>query len=174
MQSFLDPHKLVFYDESYAKTNMIRRYGRAPVGERLVDYAPHAHWITTTLACCLRMDGLFAPYVFKGAMNSARFVEYVGKVLLPQLNAGDILVMDNLQAHKNETACALLRNAGITIMYLPPYSPDFNPIELCFSKIKSILRREKIREVAQLHEFLFTVGNHVCREESGKYFIHAK
>jgi transposase len=174
MQSFLDPHKLVFYDESYAKTNMTRLYGRAPVGERLVDYVPHAHWVTTTLACCLRLDGLFAPYVFNGAMNSVRFVEYVEKILIPQLNHGDILVMDNLQAHKNAAACRLLREAEITIIYLPPYSPDLNPIELCFSKIKSVLRSKKIREVGQLHKCLLAVGSHVSREESCMYFKHAK
>ena len=173
MQSFLDPEKLVFFDESFAKTNMVRRYGRAPIGERLVEYVPHGHWVTTTFACCLRLNGLCAPWVFDGAMNKVRFLEYVQRHLVPRLNRGDVLVLDNLQSHKNPDARQCLREAGISVLYLPPYSPDFNPIEMCFSKIKSLLRKEKIRRVDLLHEFLLSAGQYISSHESRNYFKHA-
>ena len=173
MQSFLNPEKLVFFDESFAKTNMVRQYGRAPIGTRLVEYVPHGHWITTTFACCLRLDGLCAPWAFDGAMNKVRFLEYVQKMLTPCLNKGDVLVMDNLQSHKNPEARRILREEGVKILYLPPCSPDMNPIEMCFSKIKGLLHKEKIRQVGLLHEFLLSVGKYISPRESRNYFKYA-
>lgn len=106
-------------------------------------------------------------------MNKVRFLAYVQNVLTPCLNKGDVLVMDNLQSHKNPEARQYLREAGIHVLYLPPYSPDLNPIEMCFSKIKGLLRKEKIRQVDLLHEFLLSVGNSISPHESRNYFKHA-
>ena len=173
IQSYLNPEKLVFFDESFAKTNMTRCHGRALVGERLVEYVPHGHWITTTFACCLRLNGLCAPWTFDGAMNKVRFLKYVQKKLTPCLNKGDVLVMDNLQSHKNPEARQCLRDAGVKVLHLPPCSPDLNPIEMCVTKIKSILRKEKIRKVDLLREFLHSVGKYISPLESRNYFKHA-
>ncbi len=137
--------KLVFIDESSAKTNMTRLYGRAKEGQRAVDDAPSGHWCTTTMISSVRLDGSTACMVVDGATTKDIFKAYVEQILLPTLKAGDIVVLDNLSAHKNKEIRDLIESVGAELWFLPPYSPDLNPIEKMWSKIKSILRRLKAR-----------------------------
>lgn len=169
----LDPEKLVFLDETGAKSNMTRLYGRSLKGKRLVDKTPHGHWVNTTYVCGLRRDGVVAPCVFTGAMNKSRFIEYVRDVLCPTLRQGDVVICDNLSAHKCVEAKTLIEEVGATLLPLPPYSPDLNPIEMSFSKLKSILRKEKIRDVGKLHEFLLKSAELFPSIECQNYFKHA-
>jgi len=140
---FVDPGSLVFLDETGAKTNMTRLYGRAPVGERCVDDTPHGHWKTMTLLSAMRLDGVMreATAVYDGPMNRDTFVDYVEYQLAPALRPGDVVVMDNLSSHKDAAVRRLIENAGADLWYLPAYSPDLNPIEKLWSKVKSWLRR---------------------------------
>jgi transposase len=146
----LDPNRFVFFDECGAKTNMTRLYGRVVGGGRLVDSAPHGHWRTTTLMSSMRLDGAHTAMCIDGATDRTAFETYVDKVLLPTLRTGDILVMDNLQAHKSPRAITRIEAKGAELWFLPPYSPDMNPIEMMFSKIKTLLRKAKARTVATL------------------------
>jgi len=141
----MDLEKLVFIDESGAKTNMTRLYGRAQNGQRAVDDAPSGHWCTTTMISSMRLDGSTACMVVDGATTKDIFKAYVQHILLPTLNAGDIVVLDNLSAHKNQEIRDLIESAGVELWFLPPYSPDLNPIEKMWSKIKAILRTLKAR-----------------------------
>ncbi len=154
----LEPHRLVFIDETSTKTNMTRLYGRAPRGERLIADAPYGHWKTQTFIAGLRADGIAAPWVLDGAMNRAAFNTYIETQLAPTLSKGDIVILDNLPAHKSEKAKQILRQKGAWFLFLPPYSPDLNPIELAFSKLKSHLRKAKARTVEQLWK---AIGN-IC------------
>jgi transposase len=135
----------VFLDETWVKTNMTRLYGRCPVGERLIEYVPHGHWKTTTFLSALRADGLFVPLVVDGAINGAIFLAWVTQHLVPTLRSGDIVVMDNLAAHKVAGVRLALEAAGASVLYLPPYSPDLNPIENVFAKVKGEIRKRKPR-----------------------------
>ena len=137
--------KLVFIDESGAKTNMTRLYGRAKAGARATDAAPSGHWCTTTMISSMRLDGSTACMVVDGATNKEVFQAYVQHLLLPTLKPGDIVVLDNLSAHKNQETRDLIESVGAELWFLPPYSPDLNPIEKMWSKIKSILRTLKAR-----------------------------
>ena len=137
--------RLVFIDESGAKTNMTRLYGRAKEGQRAVDDAPSGHWCTTTMISSVRLDGSTACMVVDGATTKDIFKAYVEQILLPTLKAGDIVVLDNLSAHKNKESRDLIESVGAELWFLPPYSPDLNPIEKMWSKIKSILRSLKAR-----------------------------
>ena len=137
--------KLVFIDESGAKTNMTRLYGRAKAGQRAVDDAPSGHWNTTTMISSMRLDGSTACMVVDGATDKDVFKAYVQHILLPTLRPGDIVIMDNLSAHKNQEVKDLIESVGAEIWFLPPYSPDLNPIEKMWSKIKAILRTLKAR-----------------------------
>lgn len=137
--------RLVFIDESGAKTNMTRLYGRAKEGQRAVDDAPSGHWCTTTMISSVRLDGSTACMVVDGATTKDIFKAYVEQILLPTLKAGDIVVLDNLSAHKNKEIRDLIESVDAELWFLPPYSPDLNPIEKMWSKIKSILRRLKAR-----------------------------
>ncbi len=137
----LDPERLVFIDETWASTNMARRYGRAPRGERLRVGVPHGHWKTTTFVAGLRLTGMVAPMVLDGPINGVSFQAYVDQVLVPELRPGDIVVMDNLGSHKGAGVRDAIEAAGAGLLYLPPYSPDFNPIENAFSKLKALLRK---------------------------------
>jgi transposase len=172
MQLGLDPKKLVFLDETSAKTNMTRLYGRAPVGKRLVDRTPHGHWVTNTSICGLRYDRITAPHAFVGAMNAARFVEYIETILLPTLRKEDIVVLDNWPAHRDGRVKTLIESKGMKVLYLPAYSPDLNPIELSFSKLKSILRKAKIRDVPTLQKFLLESGKLFTKKECQADFKH--
>ena len=137
--------KLVFIDESGAKTNMTRLYGRAKQGQRAVDNAPASHWCTTTMISSMRLDGSTACMVVDGATTTDIFKAYAEQILLPTLKAGDIVVLDNLSAHKNQAIREVIESAGAELWFLPPYSPDLNPIEKMWSKIKAILRTLKAR-----------------------------
>jgi transposase len=141
----LDVHRLVFLDESGAKTNMTRLYGRSFDGQRVVDATPHGHWCTTTMLSAVRVDGSTAPMVIEGPTDAEVFEAYVGQVLLRSLRPGDIVVMDNLAPHKRPGVIAAIEAAGARVWFLPPYSPDFNPIEKMWSKIKAFLRKVKAR-----------------------------
>jgi len=140
-----DLHALVFVDESCAKTNMTRLRGRARQGQRVRDCAPHGHWGTTTLLGALRLDGTSACMSIEGSTDHDVFQAYVRHVLVPSLRPGDIVVLDNLAAHGDARARGLIEAAGARLLFLPPYSPDFNPIEKMWSKIKAILRAAKAR-----------------------------
>lgn len=140
---FVDPASFVFLDETGAKTNMTRLYGRSPVGERCVDDTPHGHWKTMTLLSAMRLDGVMqeATMVYDGPMNRPTFVAYTEHCLVPALRPGDVVVMDNLSSHKDAQVRTLIENAGADLWYLPAYSPDLNPIEKLWSKVKAWLRR---------------------------------
>lgn len=146
----LDPEKLVFIDETWATTNMARKNGRAPRGERLRASVPHGHWKTTTFIAGLRLCGLTAPMVLDGPISGVWFQAYVDQVLVPTLSPGDVVVMDNLGSHKGAGVRKAIEAAGATLLYLPPYSPDFNPIEKAFSKLKALLRKAAERSVDAL------------------------
>jgi transposase len=146
----LDPERLVFIDETWTSTNMARLRGRAPRGQRLRMSVPHGHWKTTTLIAGLRRDRIVAPFVLDGSINRDAFETYVARVLVPELRAGDIVVMDNLSSHKGPLVRELIEAAGARLLYLPPYSPDFNPIENAFAKLKALLRQAAERTVEGL------------------------
>ena len=148
----VDLHRLVFLDESGAKTNMTRLYGRGFDGQRVVDSAPHGHWCTTTMLSSLRLDGNTAAMVIEGSTDADVFEAYVGQVLTPSLRDGDIVVMDNLAPHKMPKIVAAIEAAGAEVWLLPPYSPDLNPIEKMWSKIKAFLRAAKARTYDALVE----------------------
>jgi transposase len=135
----------VFIDETWASTNMARLRGRAPRGERLRAGIPHGHWRTTTFVAGLRLTGMVAPMVLDGPINSHAFQAYVDQVLVPELRPGDIVIMDNLGSHKGRAVRAAIEAVGAMLLYLPPYSPDFNPIEQVFAKLKAFLRKFKPR-----------------------------
>jgi transposase len=136
----MDVARFVFVDESGAKTNMTRLYGRAIAGQRATDDTPSGHWCTTTMISSVRLDGATACMVVNGATNKEVFQAYVRHILLPTLKAGDVVVLDNLSAHKNKAIRDLIESVGPELWYLPPYSPDLNPIEKMWSKVKAILR----------------------------------
>ena len=144
-QRFMDGTAFVFLDETSATTNMVRRYGWGVRGERLVDAAPHGHWRTTTFVAGLRHHGIIAPCVLDGPMTGPAFRAYVEQFLAPALSPGDVVVMDNLAAHKVEGVGEAITAAGASILYLPPYSPDLNPIEQVFAKLKALLRQAAAR-----------------------------
>lgn len=141
----LDPQRLMFIDETGVRTDMVRRYGRALRGRRLVSRAPAGHWKTTTFISALRCDRLTAPMVIDGAMNGEFFLAYVRRILLPTLKPSDVVVMDNLACHKTSGVREAIESAGARVAYLPPYSPDFNPIEQVYAKLKWIVPQPSAR-----------------------------
>jgi transposase len=141
----VDLRRLVFLDESGAKTNMTRLYGRSFDGQRVTDRAPHGHWCTTTMLSSVRLDGSTAPMVIEGPTDADVFEAYVEQVLAPSLGPGDIVVMDNLSPHKTSAVAEAIEATGAEVWFLPPYSPDLNPIEKMWSKIKAFLRKAKAR-----------------------------
>ena len=144
-QRTMDPEGFIFLDETGAATNMVRRYGWGPRGERLVDATPHGHWRTTTFIAGLRSTGLVAPLVLDGPMTGEAFLAYIGQFLAPTLAKGDVVVLDNLAAHKVAGVREAIRATGASLLYLPPYSPDLNPIEQAFAKLKALLRKAAAR-----------------------------
>ena len=146
----IDLDRLVFIDESGARTNMSRRRGRSPIGRRLVAKVPHGHWKTSTIISAVGLRGAFAPAVFDGPTDREVFGAYVQQVLTGQLRAGDIVIMDNLQPHKAAGVREAIEAAGAEVLYLPPYSPDFNPIENLWSKLKAHLRSAAARTFDEL------------------------
>lgn len=146
-QGRLDPRRLVFIDETWAKTNMTRTHGRCARGQRLVDRVPHGHWKTMTFLAALRCDRIDAPFVLDGPINGEWFLAYVQQVLIPTLAPGDVVIMDNLGSHKGKAVRRAIRGAGAHLIFLPPYSPDLNPIEQVFAKLKALLRKAAERTV---------------------------
>ncbi|TPG37704.1 IS630 family transposase [Roseomonas nepalensis] len=144
-QRYMDPERFVFLDETGAATNMVRRYGWGPRSERLVDATPHGHWCTTTFIAGLRSTGLVAPLVLDGPMTGETFLAYIGQFLAPTLSKGDVVVLDNLAAHKVAGVREAIRVTGASLLYLPPYSPDLNSIEQAFAKLKALLRKAAAR-----------------------------
>ena len=150
MRPSLDPDRLVFLDETWATTDMARRYGRAPRGGRAPGAVPHGHWRTTTVVAALRADGIAAPLVFDGAIDGESFLAYVRQFLAPALRPGDVPVVDNLPSHKVAGGREAVEAAGATLRHLPPYPPHPNPIEQVFAKLKALLRSEAARTVEAL------------------------
>ena len=169
-QPSLDPQRLVFLDETWASTNMTRTHGRSPRGERLVMAVPHGHWKTTTFVVALRLDGLTAPTVVDGPMNGDVFVAYVEQQLVPTLKRGDIVAMDNLSSHKRAGVKAAIESVGAELRFLPPYSPDLNPIEKAFGKLKSKLRAAQKRTIRTLQNYLGAVLDCFAAEECANYY----
>ena len=149
-----DPTRLVFLDETGITNNLLRRYGRALRGARVHDHAPCARWQTSTFLAALRVTGLTAPGVFDGAIDGASFLAYIEQILVPTLTPGDIVIADNLAAHKVAGVRGAIERVGATLWYLPPYSPDLNPIELCFAKLKTLVRAARCRSTETLWPFL--------------------
>ncbi len=168
----VDVERLVFLDESGVNTAMFRRYGRCPRGERLVDAAPAAHWETHTLIAAIRLDGVFAPIVLDGPVTGASFAGYVERSLVPELRPGDIVVMDNLPAHKGAAVAAAIESAGCRLVYLPPYSPDLNPIEPMWSKVKAAIRAAAARTFELLVDVVGDALRSVTVEDCEGYFEH--
>jgi len=169
----LDPERLVFIDETWASTNMARRHGRCRRGERLRSGVPHGHWKTTTLVAGLRRTGMVAPMVLDGPINRDAFVAYVRQVLVPDLSPGDIVIMDNLSSHKAPAAREAIEAAGAKLLFLPPYSPDFNPIEQAFSKLKAHLRKAAERTIHGLWDAIGRILDLYPPQECANYFTNA-
>ena len=167
----LDPERLVFIDETGLNTKMARLRGRSLKGERCRAAVPHGHWKTTTFTGALRMNGMTAPMVLDGAMNGDAFRAYVEQVLAPTLSLGDIVIMDNLPAHKAAGVREAIEAAGATLRYLPPYSPDFNPIENAFSKLKALLRAKAERTIDALWNAVGEIIGLFTPDECANYFI---
>ncbi|VGO13290.1 hypothetical protein PDESU_01846 [Pontiella desulfatans] len=145
---------LVFIDEPGLNTKMTRGYGRAPLSKRCICRVPHGHWHTNTFIAALRIDGLHAPWLLDGPMNGHAFLVYVRQVLAPELQEGDRVVCNNLSSHHAPGVREALEEVGAELMYLPPYSPDLNPIEMAFSKLKALLRQHIAREYSELFDAL--------------------
>jgi transposase len=145
LQSILDPTRLVFIDETWTKTNMAPLRGWCRRGERLKAKVPHGHWRTMTFLAALRNDRIDAPCLFDGPINGESFRAYVEQVLVPSLMPGDVVIMDNLGSHKSQAVRVAIRKAGARLVFLPPYSPDLNPIEQVFAKLKALLRKARAR-----------------------------
>src|SRR3954453_16416871 len=169
----LDPAKLVFVDESFASTNMARLYGRAPRGVRLRAAVPHGHRKKTTLVAGLRLSGVTATQLLDGSLNGEGFLEYVRQVLVPALAPGDIVVIDNLSSHKSHPVREAIEAAGAKLLFLPPYSPDFNPIEKAFSKLKALLRKAAERTVSGLPQAILRILAAFTASECANYFASA-
>ena len=168
-----DPEKLVFIDETGATTKMARLYGRALRGERCRAAVPHGHWNTTTFTAGLRIGGLAAPMILDGPMDGSAFRAYVTQVLVPELAPGDTVIMDNLPAHKVRGVRNAIEAAGAKLIYLPPYSPDFNPIEMAFAKLKAFLRAAAARTIPDLWDALKNALDAFTPNECRNYFSAA-
>jgi transposase len=169
----LDPARLVFIDETWASTNMARRYGRAPRGQRLRAAIPHGPWKTTTFVAGLRQDGIVAPFGLDGPINRHAFETYVARLLVPELRPGDVVIRDNLPSHKGPRVRELIEATGASLLYLPPYSPDFNPIENAFAKLKALLRKAAERTVAGLWAAIGRLVDLFTPPECARYFAAA-
>ena len=172
-QPGLDPAHLVFIDETGTSTNMVRARGRSRRGTRLVGRVPHGHWKITTFLAGLRCGEIAAPFVIDRPMNSAIFLTYVRQCLVPALKAGDIVVMDNLKPHKAAGVREAIEAAGAKLLYLPPYSPDLNPIEQAIAKLKALLRKAAERSIDTLWNRIGTCLDAFTPQECAAYLRHA-
>lgn len=166
----LDPERLIFIDETAASTKMARLRGRAPCGERCRAAVPHGHWKTTTFTAGLRLSGMAAPMLLDGPMNGPAFLAYAEQVLAPELRPGDIVVMDNLPAHRISGVREAIEKVGARLLFLPPYSPDFNPIEMAFSKLKALLRKAAARTIDELWSVVADCLAAFTAQECRQYF----
>jgi transposase len=169
----LDFRKLVFLDETGAKTNMTRLYGWGPISDRVTESVPHGHWRTTTLVQAIDCKGCRAAMTTDGPMTSWVFEKFVDWLLVPAMRPGDVLVMDNLSSHKNQSTIAKIEATGVRVMFLPPYSPDFNPIENVFSKLKAILRRISARTAPTLEKAIAKAISMITAEDCMACFQNA-
>jgi len=165
--------RLAFIDETWATTNMTRRYGRARRGERVIASVPHGHWKTSTFVAALRQNEITAPLVIDGAMDGAVFLAYVEQFLAPTLAPGDAVVMDNLASHKVAGVKEAIEACGASLIYLPPYSPDLNPIENAFAKLKTLLRTAAPRTVEALWTAIGKSLSAFSADECSNYFANA-
>ncbi len=163
----------MFIDETWASTNMTPRYGRCEKGKRLIAHAPFGHWKTTTFVAALRHDGLTAPCVFDGPINGEKFIAYVEQELVATLKPGDIVVMDNLSSHKRAAVKTAIEAAGAELRFLPPYSPDLDPIEEAFAKFKGILRKLARRTLEGLWSACALATGEITPKNALNFFIHA-
>ena len=171
-QAGLDPDRLVFLDETWAKTNMTRPRGRSLRGTRLISRVPYGAWKTTTFLAGLRTTGIVAPLVIDGAVNGKVFTAYVEQHLAPVLHPGDIVILDNLSSHKGTPVRAAIESVGAHLLFLPPYSPDFNPIELAFSKFKWLLKSASKRSVDALWRACGKLLDQFTESECRNYIKH--
>lgn len=163
---------MIFIDETWAKTNMTRLRGRSPRGQRLVDKTPHGHWKTTTLIAALGLNGMRCSTVVDGAVNGDVFEAFAEQVLVPELRSGDVVIMDNLSSHKRQRIRELIEAAGARLVFLPPYSPDLNPIELIFAKIKQSLKSLACRTRDALWSVMQSVLDEVTPNDAINCFRH--
>ncbi|WP_091881219.1 IS630 family transposase [Bradyrhizobium sp. Rc2d] len=164
--------RLIFLDETWTTTAMTRRYAWANVGTRALGHAPHGHWKTTTFLAGLTCEGLIAPFVLDGPINAECFFAYVEQILVPTLREGDTVILDNLSSHKNEAAARLIAGAGARLLFLPPYSPDLNPIEMAFAKLKELLRQAQARTVDALWDLIGRTLSLFTPVECANYIRH--
>lgn len=172
-QNRIDPARLVFIDETWTKTNMAPLRGWAPVGQRIRAKVPHGRWKTMTFLAALRHDRIDAPWLIDGPINGERFLLYVEKVLVPTLKPGDIVVMDNLGSHKGKAVRHAIRQAGAKLFFLPKYSPDLNPIEQLFAKLKHWLRKAAARSVETVCDAIGDILTSVTPDECSNYLTNA-
>jgi putative transposase len=172
-QSGIDPKRLVFIDETWTKTNMEPLRGWAPRGERLVAKVPHGHWKTMTFVASLRYDRIEAPWLIDGPINGEGFRAYVEKVLVPTLRPGELVMMDNLGSHKGKAVRQAIRSAGAKLFFLPKYSPDLNPIEQVFAKLKHLLRKAAARNLEALVATTGELLGAYTARECANYFANA-
>ena len=168
----IQPERLVFVDESGATTEMTRRYGRAPVGERIREATPAGHWSVLTLLGAMTKDGMLASMTVDSATDGEVFLAYLDQVLCPALRPGQVVVMDNLSAHKVPGVRQRIEAVGAELLYLPPYSPDYNPIEKAWSKIKQHLRSAKSRTVEVLEETIALALRSISAQNAVAWFSH--
>lgn len=172
-QGMFDPARLVFLDETATSTNMVRLRGRCPRGQRLITHVPHGHWKTITFVAGLRRRAVVAPLVLDGPMNATIFVTYLKECLAPKLKRGDVVIMDNLPVHRVAAVREVIEEAGAKLRYLPKYSPDLNPIEQAFSKLKAHLRKAAERTIPRLSRRIATLVAAFSRQECTNYFRYA-
>ena len=172
-QHRIDPRRLVFIDETWAKTKITRTPGRSRRGERLVAKVPHGRWTTMTFIAALRCDRIDAPMVLDGPINGDWFRAWVEQALIPTLNPGDVVVLDNLGSHKGKAVRQAIRKAGAHLMFLPPYSPDLNPIEQVFSKLKTLLRKADERTVEDTWRRIGSLLDRFSPTECANYLINS-
>lgn len=163
----------MFIDETWTKTNMTRTHGWAPRGERLVAKVPHGHWKTPTFLAALRHDRITAPCLFDGPINGARFLAYVEQFLVPTLRPGDVVILDNLGSHKGKAVRQAIRKAGAHLIFLPKYSPDLNPIEQVFAKLKTLLRKKAVRTVNAICDAIGELLETFTPNECSNYIANA-
>jgi transposase len=166
----MSAEKLVFLDESSINTGMTRLYGRGELGARVIDYVPDVRFERISILSSVRLNGELAPLVFEGSLNGELFKEYVSKCLVPTLQEGDIVIMDNLTSHKVKGVAELIMEAGVDVVYLPPYSPDLNPIEMMWSKVKAYLRKTKARTKQALDDAIAVALDLVSQTDISGWF----